>query len=69
MRANSPITSDMLTSSAPLAVSQKPTELSVGKAPSRTHSCSGSTKFISPMMKGMAPKKIMIVPCAEKTWS
>ena len=66
MRANSPTTSEMLTSSAPVAVSQKPTELSVGKATSRTPSCSGTTKFISPIMNGMATKKIMIVPCAEK---
>jgi hypothetical protein len=55
----------MLTSSAPVAVSQKPTELSVGKATSRTPSCSGTTKFIRPIMNGMATKKIMIVPCAE----
>ncbi len=41
----------------------------MGKATSRTPSCSGTTKFIRPMMKGMAPKKIMIVPWAEKIWS
>ena len=59
----------MLTSSAPVAVSQKPTEFSIGKATSRAPSCSGTTKFISPITKGMATKKIMIVPCAEKIWS
>ena len=68
MRANSPITSEILTSSAPVAVSQKPTELSVGKATSRTPSCSGTTKFISPITNGIATKKIMMVPCAEKIW-
>ncbi len=59
----------MLTSRTPEAVSQKPTELSVGKATSRTPSWSGSTKFISPMVKVMATKKIMITPWAEKIWS
>ena len=59
----------MLTSSTPAAVSQKLTELKVGKATSRTPSCSGTTKFIRPIMNGMATKKIMIVPCAEKIWS
>ena len=66
MRANSPITSDTLTSSTPDAVSQKLTELSVGKATSRTPSCSGTAKFIRPTTNGIAAKKIMIVPCAEK---
>ncbi len=59
----------MLTSSAPVAVSQKPTELSVGNATSRMPSWSGTTKFISPTTNGIATKKIMIVPCDEKTWS
>ena len=68
MRANSPTTSETLTSSAPVAVSQNDTEFSVGNATSRTPSCSGRTKFISPMTNGIAPKKIMIVPCAEKIW-
>jgi hypothetical protein len=66
VRANSPITSDMLTSSTPAAVSQKLTEFRTGNATSRIPSCSGTTKFISPTMKVMATKKIMIVPCAEK---
>ena len=66
MRANSPTTNEMFTSSAPAAVSQKLTELSVGNATSRTPSCSGMAKFISPMTNGIAMKKIMIVPCAEK---
>jgi hypothetical protein len=55
-----------LTKSAPDAVSQKLTELSTGKATSRTPSCSGTTRFINPMTNGIATKKIMIVPCAEK---
>ncbi len=61
--------SEILTSSAPVQVSQKPTELRVGNATSRTPSCSGTTKFISPIMNGIATKKIMMVPCAENTWS
>ena len=68
MRANSPTTSEMLTSSAPVAVSQKPTEFSVGNATSRTPSCSGTTRFINPITNGIATKKIMMVPCAEKIW-
>jgi hypothetical protein len=58
--------SEILTSRAPVAVSQKLVELSVGNATSRTPSCSGTTKFMSPITSGMAAKKIMIVPCAEK---
>ncbi len=69
MRANSPTTSEILTRSAPVAVSQKLVEFSVGNATSRTPSCSGTTKFISPIISGIAAKKIMIVPCAENTWS
>ena len=56
----------MLTKRAPEAVSQKLTLFIVGKATSRTPSWSGTTKFISPMMNGIAMKKIMIVPWAEK---
>ena len=63
------MSSDRLTSSTPVAVSQKLTELKVGKATSRTPSCSGTTKFMSPMTNGIATKKIMIVPWAEKIWS
>jgi hypothetical protein len=48
------MTSDTLISNAPDAVSQKLTELSTGKATSRTPSCSGTTKFISPIMNGIA---------------
>ena len=36
---------------------------------SRTPSCSGTTKFIRPITNGIAMKKIMMVPCAEKIWS
>ena len=54
-------------SSAPVAVSQKLTEFSVGNATSRTPSCSGTAKFIRPIMNGIATKKIMIVPCALNT--
>jgi hypothetical protein len=68
VRANSPTTSETLTSKAPVAVSQKPTELSVGNATSRTPSCKGTTRFISPMTKGIPTKKIMMVPCAENIW-
>ena len=59
----------MLTSRAPVAVSQKLTEFRVGKATSRTPSWSGVTKFMNPITSGIAAKKIMIVPCAEKIWS
>ena len=69
MRANSPTTSDTLTSSTPAAVSQKLTEFSTGNATSRAPICSGTAKFIRPTMKVIATKKIMIVPCAEKIWS
>jgi hypothetical protein len=41
----------------------------VGNATSRTPSWSGTTKFISPMTKGIATKKIIRVPWAEKIWS
>ena len=63
------MTSEALIKSAPEAVSQKLTEFSTGKATSRTPSCNGTTKFISPITSGIATKKIMIVPCAEKIWS
>ena len=69
MRAKLPTTSEMLMSSAPVAVSQKLTEFSVGNATSRMPSCSGMTKFISPITNGIATKKIIIVPWAEKIWS
>ena len=69
VRANSPTTSDTLIKSAPVAVSQKLTEFSVGKATSRAPSWRGTTTFISPMTNGMATKKIIKVPCAEKIWS
>ena len=63
------MTSERLISSAPVAVSQKLIELSVGKATSRTPSCNGTTKFMSPITNGIATKNIMIEPCAEKIWS
>ncbi len=67
MRANSPMPSERFTSNAPVAVSHRLTEFRVGKATSRTPSCRGTMKFIRPIMKGMATKKIMIVPWAENT--
>ena len=63
------MTSDTLVRRMPEAVSHRLTEFKVGKATSRTPSCSGTAKFISPIMNGIAMKKIMIVPCAEKIWS
>jgi hypothetical protein len=69
VRANSPTTKEILTSRAPEAVSQKLTAFSTGNATSRTPNCSGTTKFMSPTMKGMAMKKIIMVPWAEKIWS
>ena len=45
-----------------------PAEFNVGKAMSRTPSCSGTMR--SPDHEWSAPaKKIMMVSCAEKTWS
>ena len=41
----------------------------MGNATSRMPSCSGTAKFISPTTNGIAMKKIMMVPCAEKIWS
>ena len=52
-----------------MAVSQKLVAFKVGNATSRTPSCNGTAKFMSPIINGMAAKKIMIVPCAEKIWS
>ena len=60
------ITSERLTNSAPVAVSQKLVEFKVGKATSRAPSCNGTAKFIRPIISGIAAKKIMMVPCAEK---
>jgi hypothetical protein len=51
----------MLVRSMPDAVSHKATEFNVGKAMSRTPSCSGTTKFINPITNGIAMKKIMMV--------
>ena len=47
-------------------MSHRLTEFIVGKATSRTPSCNGTAKFINPIISGIATKKIMIVPCAEK---
>ncbi len=58
-----------MVSSTPVAVNQRLTELSVGNATSRTPNCNGRTKFMSPITNGIAVKKIMIVPWAEKIWS
>jgi hypothetical protein len=63
------MTREMLTSRTPAQVSQKLIEFSTGKATSRMPSCSGMTKLIRPITKGMATKKIMIVPWAENIWS
>ena len=57
----------MLVRSMPEAVSPSATEFIVGKAMSRTPSCSGTTKFIKPITNGIAMKKIMMVPWAENT--
>ncbi len=49
--------------------SQKLTEFRKGNATSRAPICSGVARFISPMMNGMAMKKIMMTPWALKIWS
>ena len=64
-----PITSDTMTSAAPAEVSHRLSEFRNGKATSRVPICRGTAMFISPVMNGMAMKKIMIVPCELKIWS
>ena len=54
---------------APPTVIQKLKLLRNGNATSRAPICSGMTRFIMPVMKGIATKKIMMTPWAEKTWS
>ena len=49
---------------APAAVNQKLTEFKKGKATSRAPICWGTTMFINPVRKGIAMKRIMIVPWA-----
>ena len=66
MTAAYKLISERLTSNAPEAVSQKLMAFNTGNATSRTPSCSGIAKFISPITNGMATKKIMMVPWAEK---
>ena len=56
-----------MTVMAPPTVIQNEKLLRNGKATSRAPICSGTTKFISPVMKGIAMKKIMITPCAVNT--
>ena len=69
MRANSPIPNETLISPNPATVSQKLSELRNGNATSRAPICRGTTMFIIPITNGIAMKKIMIAPCAEKIWS
>ena len=69
MRANSPTNSEIITSIAPPTVIQKLKLFRNGNATSRAPICSGTTKFIRPVISGMATKKIMITPCAVKIWS
>ncbi len=61
--------SDAMISTAPDAVIQKLKLLRNGKLTSRAPICSGTTKFMRPVTNGIATKKIMITPCAVKTWS
>ncbi len=49
--------------------SQKLSELRKGNATSRAPICSGTARFIRPVMNGMAMKMIIITPCAVKIWS
>ena len=69
MRANSPTNSDIMTSPAPQAVIQKLKLLRNGKATSRAPICSGTTKFMSPVTRGIATKRTMMTPWAVKIWS
>ncbi len=61
--------SDTLTSAMPTKVSQKLIELRKGNATSRAPICSGTATFMKPITKGIATKKIMMTPWAEKIWS
>ncbi|MCY1211841.1 hypothetical protein D9M72_235620 [compost metagenome] len=54
---------------APDTNSQNDSVFRNGKATSRAPICSGTTRFIRPVMSGMATKKIMITPWAVKIWS
>ena len=54
---------------APPTVIQKLKLLRKGKATSRAPICSGMIRFIKPVTKGIATKKIMMTPWAVKTWS
>ena len=55
-----------MTRAAPPAVIHRLSELRKGKATSRAPICSGTAMFSSPVMNGMAMKKIMMVPCELK---
>ena len=69
MRANSPTNSDIMTSPAPQAVIQKLiVEERKGDVASAGHR-SGTTKFMSPVTRGIATKRIMMTPWAVKIWS
>ncbi len=59
----------MLIRIALTAVIQNDSELMNGNATSRAPICSGTIRFIRPTMNTIAMKKIMITPCAVKTWS
>ncbi len=58
-----------MTRAAPAALSHRLTAFSHGNATSRVPICSGMMRLISPVMNGIAMKKIMIVPCELKIWS
>ena len=66
VRANSPMNRLIITITAPAVVIQKLKLLRKGNATSRAPICSGTTKFISPVTNGIATKKIISVPWAEK---
>lgn len=63
------MTREIITSMAPATVRPRLKELSIGKLTSRAPICSGTTMLISPVRNGIAMKKIMIVPCVEKSWA
>jgi hypothetical protein len=69
VRANSPTKSEIMMITAPAVVIQNEKLFRKGKETSRAPICSGTTKFMIPVTKGMAMKKIMITPWAVKTWS
>lgn len=61
--------SEIMVMTAPAVVIQKEKLLRNGNETSRAPICSGTTKFMRPVIIGMAMKKIMMTPWAVNIWS